>query len=123
MRELTYTRATTVEEASALASRRGAMLIAGGTTLLDLAKCDVLQPDALIDVTWIPGLDSIRVDEEGAKIRHRSRQASRCGALNRRSLAAFAPIAGETLSVTEPSLLPRSSADLPIATCCARSTR
>jgi xanthine dehydrogenase YagS FAD-binding subunit len=37
-------------------------LLAGGTTLVDLMKLDVEQPDLLIDITRIPELREIRVD-------------------------------------------------------------
>ncbi len=37
-------------------------LLAGGTTLIDLMKLDVEQPDLLIDITRIPELREIRVD-------------------------------------------------------------
>jgi hypothetical protein len=36
------------------------------TTLLDLAKCGVAQPGAVIDVTRLQGLSGITVDEAGA---------------------------------------------------------
>ena len=42
------------------------MLLAGGTTLLDLAKCGVAEPDQLVDITHLDGLDAIRVDRDGA---------------------------------------------------------
>jgi xanthine dehydrogenase YagS FAD-binding subunit len=37
-------------------------LLAGGTTLVDLMKLDVEQPDLLIDITRIPQLHELRID-------------------------------------------------------------
>src|SRR5260221_2264283 len=44
------------------------MLLAGGTTLLDLAKCGVEEPPRVIDISHLSGLDAIRVDDDGAFI-------------------------------------------------------
>jgi xanthine dehydrogenase YagS FAD-binding subunit len=66
MRDFTYARATSPEDARALAAQPGAMLLAGGTTLLDLAKCGVARPEHVIDITHLKGLDAIRVTKEGA---------------------------------------------------------
>jgi xanthine dehydrogenase YagS FAD-binding subunit len=63
-----YSRATSLEEAAALVERPGAMLLAGGTTLLDLARCDVARPETVIDLTWLPGLNVVAVDDAGATI-------------------------------------------------------
>ena len=68
MRDFTYARASSVEDARQLASRQGAMLLAGGTTLLDLAKCGVARPDHVVDITHLKGLDAIEVTSEGAHL-------------------------------------------------------
>ena len=68
MMNFDYSRATSLEEAATLARHPGAMLLAGGTTLLDLAKCEVARPDALIDLTRLPGLNTITIGESGATI-------------------------------------------------------
>ncbi len=68
MRDFSYSRAASVDEARQAAVQPGALLLAGGTTLLDLAKCGVTEPDAVIDISHLPGLDGITVDEEGATI-------------------------------------------------------
>jgi xanthine dehydrogenase YagS FAD-binding subunit len=56
------------EEARRETSAAGALLLAGGTTLLDLAKCGVAEPDKVVDITHLKGLDAIRVNAEGAVI-------------------------------------------------------
>ena len=68
MRDFSYLRAGSVEEARQAAARPAAMLLAGGTTLLDLAKCGVVEPDTIVDITHLAGLDGIRVDAQGASI-------------------------------------------------------
>ncbi|MGE0238323.1 MAG: xanthine dehydrogenase family protein subunit M [Parvibaculaceae bacterium] len=66
MKDFTYARAASLAEARELAGRAGAMLLAGGTTLLDLAKCGVAEPGQVVDITHLDGLDTIRVDHDGA---------------------------------------------------------
>ncbi|MDU3076680.1 MAG: FAD binding domain-containing protein, partial [Mixta calida] len=61
MREFDYQRAADISEATVAASAPGHRLLAGGTTLIDLMKCDVEQPDALIDITRLTGLAEIAV--------------------------------------------------------------
>jgi xanthine dehydrogenase YagS FAD-binding subunit len=68
MMNFDYSRATSLDEAAALARHPGAMLLAGGTTLLDLAKCEVARPETVIDLTRLPGLNTITVGESGATI-------------------------------------------------------
>src|SRR5688572_7766316 len=50
------------DAASAVAARPGAMFLAGGTTLVDLMKVDVLTPDAVVAVRPL-GLSSIDVSD------------------------------------------------------------
>ncbi|TKT76260.1 xanthine dehydrogenase family protein subunit M [Aquamicrobium sp. LC103] len=68
MNDFGYSRAASIDEAVALARQPGAMLLAGGTTLVDLSKCDVARPNALVDISRIPGLDEVRLDEDNAAI-------------------------------------------------------
>jgi len=68
MRDFSYVRAETLDAAREAAASPGAMLLAGGTTLVDLAKCGVAEPDTLVDITHLKGLDAITVDERGASI-------------------------------------------------------
>ncbi|TXI01138.1 MAG: xanthine dehydrogenase family protein subunit M [Rhizobium sp.] len=68
MRNFSYLRATSTAEASQAAQQAGAMLLAGGTTLLDLAKCGVSEPEAVIDITHLSGFSNIVVDTAGARI-------------------------------------------------------
>lgn len=68
MRDFSYLRPTSVDAAREAAALAGAMLLAGGTTLIDLAKCGVAEPDTLVDITHLKGLDRIEVNERGATI-------------------------------------------------------
>lgn len=68
MRDFTYARAASLDDARHLSARPGAMLLAGGTTLLDLAKCGVARPDHVVDITHLKGLDAIEVTKEGARL-------------------------------------------------------
>jgi xanthine dehydrogenase YagS FAD-binding subunit len=68
MKDFTYSRATSLDDASIRAKEAGVLLMAGGTTLLDLAKCGVTEPDAVIDIGRLSGLDAIRVSDVGLHI-------------------------------------------------------
>lgn len=68
MRDFSYTRASSAEEARKASLQAGAMMLAGGTTLLDLAKCGVTEPDQLVDISHIRGLDGIAVNDKAATI-------------------------------------------------------
>ncbi|WP_114948791.1 FAD binding domain-containing protein [Microvirga calopogonii] len=102
MRNFDYARATSLEEAATLAQHSGAMLLAGGTTLLDLAKCEVARPETVIDLTRLPGLNTITVGEKGAMI----------GALATMSRVADDPAIRQGFPAIAESLLLAASAQL-----------
>ncbi|AWO87526.1 FAD binding domain-containing protein [Bradyrhizobium diazoefficiens] len=65
MKEFTYERATSPQEAAAKARETlGAKFIAGGTNLLDLMKLEIETPQHLIDVNGL-GLDKIEITQDG----------------------------------------------------------
>jgi len=65
MRALEYTRATSPEQAIATHARQEATAyLAGGTTLIDLVKIDIMQPDRVIDVHTL-GLNQIETLNDG----------------------------------------------------------
>lgn len=68
MKSFSYSRAGTSEDARRLSALPAHALLAGGTTLLDLAKRGVAEPDMVVDITRLTGLDAIRVDANGAHI-------------------------------------------------------
>ena len=61
MKDFSYLRAASVDAARQAAALPGAMLLAGGTTLIDLAKCGVAEPERLVDITHLKGWGSIEV--------------------------------------------------------------
>ncbi len=68
MRAFTFERLAATDEAvNAVAGHRGAMFFAGGTTLVDLMKIDVLTPDAVVDVRHL-GLSSIDVSDDAIAV-------------------------------------------------------
>ena len=86
MREFDYQRAADISEATVAASAPGHRLLAGGTTLIDLMKCDVEQPDALIDITRLTGLAEIAVSDSLIRIGSLSKMSR--GAARRAAKAA-----------------------------------
>ncbi|MFI6909543.1 FAD binding domain-containing protein [Nonomuraea sp. NPDC050394] len=69
MRALDYTRATGFEAAiEILREDPAAEPLGGGTTLVDLMKCGVVQPSRLVDLTHVPGHRAISVDASALRI-------------------------------------------------------
>jgi xanthine dehydrogenase YagS FAD-binding subunit len=68
MKNFAYLRAASLDEACRAMNETGMMLLAGGTTLLDLAKCGVAEPETVVDITHLPGLDAIARDAAGVSI-------------------------------------------------------
>ena len=70
MRPFSYDRATTVDETlAALGQASRPTLLAGGTTLLDLMKLDVMTPERLLDITSLaaqaPDLAEVAATQDG----------------------------------------------------------
>ncbi|RWN25035.1 xanthine dehydrogenase family protein subunit M [Mesorhizobium sp.] len=76
MRDFSYLRANSVDAACQAAALPGAMLLAGGTTLIDLAKCGVTEPETVVDISHLKGLDVITVDDRGVTIGALARMSS-----------------------------------------------
>lgn len=68
MRDFSYERAVSIEAARQASAIAGTMLLAGGTTLLDLAKLNVVNPERLVDIGRLPGLDQIEISPDGLRI-------------------------------------------------------
>lgn len=102
MRDFSYLRAATLDEARQAVLQAGASILAGGTTLIDLAKCGVAEPETVVDISHLNGLSSIEVTPQSVTI----------GALSRMSdVADHAGIQAELPAVSE-SLLLAASAQL-----------
>jgi xanthine dehydrogenase YagS FAD-binding subunit len=68
MKAFTFQRVAAAEDAArAVAARLGAMFLAGGTTLVDLMKVDVLTPDTVVDVRHL-GMSSIDISDDAIAI-------------------------------------------------------
>src|SRR4029077_16873817 len=68
MKAFTYERVAVAEDAArVVADRPGAMFLAGGTTVIDLMKIDVLTPDAIVDVRHLR-LSSIDVSDDAITV-------------------------------------------------------
>jgi xanthine dehydrogenase YagS FAD-binding subunit len=59
MKTFDYVRPATIAEAIAAGAQPGVSYLAAGTNVVDLMKGGVLRPARLVDVTRLPGLDSI----------------------------------------------------------------
>ena len=79
MRDFSYHRARSLDDAARAAKAPEAVLLAGGTSLLDLAKCGVVEPGEIIDISHLTGLDAITVNERGASIGALARMARVAG--------------------------------------------
>ncbi|WP_117192162.1 FAD binding domain-containing protein [Rhizobium terrae] len=96
MRDFSYLRATSADDAQKAALQAGAVLLAGGTTLLDLAKCGVTEPETVVDITHLSSLDGIAVDEGGATIGALARMSE---VADHREIKAAFPAVSESLSL------------------------
>ncbi len=67
MQPVRYMRARDAQDAQQLGRRAGAMFLAGGTTLVDLMKLDVLAPALLVDVSRLP-YDAIDVRQDAIRL-------------------------------------------------------
>ncbi len=68
MRPLVYERATSPDTAlRAFGNGRATAFLAGGTTLIDLMKLDVLRPERVVDINEM-GLDRIEIGESALRL-------------------------------------------------------
>jgi xanthine dehydrogenase YagS FAD-binding subunit len=103
MNNFEYVRATVIPDAlRAVASQAGSRFLAGGTTMVDLMKCGVEVPSALIDITRLPGLDTIEAGPASVRI----------GALSKMSDVADHPRIRKESPVLSESLWRGASAQL-----------
>src|SRR5436305_9677779 len=103
MKSFDYVRPATVAEAVAAAAAPGAAYLAAGTNLLDLMKGGITQPDRLVDITHLPGLDAIeRLPDGGVRI----------GALVRNADLAHDPDFAKSYPAVAEALLSGASARL-----------
>jgi xanthine dehydrogenase YagS FAD-binding subunit len=97
-----YIRAASVEEAIG-AWRDGAAYLGGGTNLVDLMKTGATQPERLIDLNRLPGLNRIEILPDGS---------TRIGALVRNADLAHDPDFAATFPMVAEALLSGASGQL-----------
>lgn len=103
MNNFEYVRATAIPDAlRAVARQAGSRFLAGGTTMVDLMKCGVEIPSALIDITCLRGLDTIEAGPASVRI----------GALSKMSDVADHPTIRKDFPVLAESLWRGASAQL-----------
>ncbi|MGZ5908329.1 MAG: FAD binding domain-containing protein, partial [Reyranella sp.] len=105
MKTFDYVRPATIADAiaAAAAAEPGAAYLAAGTNLLDLMKGEITHPNRLVDVTRLPGLDSIDPLPDGG---------IRIGALVRNADLAHDPDFARSYPAIAEALLSGASAQL-----------
>jgi xanthine dehydrogenase YagS FAD-binding subunit len=103
MNRFDYVRPATVSEAIAAAAVPGSAYLAAGTNLLDLMKGGIVNPQRLIDVSRLPGLDRIEPLPDGGV---------RIGALVRNANLAHDPTFSRRFPAVAEALLSGASAQL-----------
>jgi xanthine dehydrogenase YagS FAD-binding subunit len=101
MHPFKYLRADNQEHAVKDAASPGAQMIAGGTTLIDLMRLEIMRPTALVDITGLP-LDKIEDQDGGVRI----------GALARNSAVVADPLIAQRYPVLAEALLSGASPQL-----------
>jgi xanthine dehydrogenase YagS FAD-binding subunit len=102
MRPFAYEKPGSLGDVTAALARQDAAPIAGGTTLLDLMKLDVLTPGRLVDITGLEALRCVELDGNVLKL----------GALTRMSEAADHPLVRERVPVVAEALALAASGQL-----------
>jgi xanthine dehydrogenase YagS FAD-binding subunit len=94
MQPIRYLRVTEVDDAvGAVRANRDATFLAGGTSVIDLMKLDVMKPGELVDVNALP-LGNIQVTSEGVQIGAMVRNSE---AAHHPEIAAHFPLLAEAL--------------------------
>jgi len=93
--------ARATDAASAVAARSGATFLAGGTTLVDLMKIDVLTPDTVVDVRPL-GLSRIDVSDDAIAV----------GAAVTNSQLAWHPVVRDRFPVLSEAILSGASTQI-----------
>lgn len=102
MKSFSYSRASSIQAAREATHQPDTALLAGGTSLLDLAKSGVAEPDNVLDISHLAGLGTITVNETGAVI----------GTLARMSTVANHPVIKARFPAVAQSLSLAASAQL-----------
>lgn len=97
MRPFTYTRAGDAAEAVKLGRAPGAAFLAGGTSLIDLAKLDVMRPEQLVDINPLAAAHAaIEAREDGLRLGAMARMAE---AAEHPAILADYPVVAQSLQL------------------------
>jgi xanthine dehydrogenase YagS FAD-binding subunit len=104
MQPFAYVHADSIDHALASAGRGDAHYIAGGTTLVDLMRLEVMRPQAIVDITGLadPGLAAIEDADGGLRI----------GALATNTDVAYHPLVASRFPALSEALLSGASPQL-----------
>ena len=102
MRNFGYQRAASVDQAVKAHSGQQASFVAGGTTLLDLVKLDVMRPERIVDINPLPLKQVERLSDGRLKI----------GAMVSNADLAWHPIVKQDYAVLSEALLAGASTSL-----------
>jgi xanthine dehydrogenase YagS FAD-binding subunit len=94
VKDFDYVRASDIGMALAEAGRPGTRILAGGTTQIDLMKCNVERPDRLVDITYLTGLDSIEITDKVIRIGALAKMST---VADHKGVIATAPVLSESL--------------------------
>jgi xanthine dehydrogenase YagS FAD-binding subunit len=103
MRDFNYARATSRADAIALARLPDAMVLAGGTELLNWTRIGIVEPAKIVDITRIPGMEGLEALPNGG---------IRIGALTKLNDAALHPLIRASYPVLSEAILKSASAQI-----------
>jgi xanthine dehydrogenase YagS FAD-binding subunit len=97
MQPFDFLRVDRISQAATIGASSENAYIAGGTDLLQLMKDDIAQPERLVDITGIPGLNGIEAAEEGL---HLGALARMSDVANHADVRAAYPVIAEALALS-----------------------
>lgn len=103
MRDFGYGRAASRDDAITLTQRPGTMILAGGTELLNWMRIGIAEPDRVVDITRIPGLEGVEALPDGGV---------RIGALTTLNDAALHALISDDYPVLSQAILRAASAQI-----------
>jgi xanthine dehydrogenase YagS FAD-binding subunit len=114
MQPFAYVHAESIDHALASARRGGAHYIAGGTTLVDLMRLEVMRPSAIVDITSLaaPGLGAPGLGAPGLGAIEDAHGGLRIGALATNTDVAYHPLVTARFPALSEALLSGASPQL-----------
>ena len=103
MKNFSYARPTSIHQTIELAATSDAMILAGGTELLNWTRIGIVEPSKLVDITRVAGLEGIEQLPNGMV---------RIGALTKLNDVALHPLIRKSYPVLSTSILKAASAQI-----------